>query len=57
MSKYYFLCGCGCGKRSDPLENYMRLQKTQMWVHKDHVGERETTKPLANGYIVKKETF
>jgi len=47
----FFLCGCGCGSRSETLgQDYIRLQQRQKWYLESCLKER----PLDKGEIVRK---
>ena len=59
MTKYSFVCACGCGQTSDELgKDYVRLTGGSKWyakgcVPKDALEKRE----FKGGFIVKEEDF
>lgn len=57
-SVYYFICYCGCGTASEPLEkDYIRLRKNQKWSASGCEGDREIVKEFKGGLIVLESEF
>ncbi len=55
---YYFVCACGCGKKSKALEkDYMRLPAGKKWVTKGHEKDKEVIREFKGGFIIKQEDF
>ena len=61
MTRYIFVCACGCGQVSDDLKNnYVRLTGGSKWYAKGCVPENENLlakRTFKNGFIVKEEDF
>ena len=56
---HYFLCACGCGTKSDPLEkSYVRLVPPRRWYANGCEPEgEEVVRSFKGGKIVKESDF
>lgn len=57
---HYFLCACGCGTKSEPLEKaYVRLVPPRRWYADgcEPEGECEVVRSFKGGKIVKESDF
>lgn len=55
--KFYFMCYCGCGHKSEPLDkDYVRLVN-KSWSKKGHEGNSKIIAEFKKGLIIKQEEF